>query len=388
MIILIMLFNILMASTFTFSKAALWYISPLTLITVRFLTSGALLLAYLYKTDRKSLSVPMEDWHLFFFIMLIPFYGSFIFDNWSLQFISSSKSCLIYNLMPLLTALIAYIGFRKKISHLQWTTLFFGFAFLLPVLESEGETSLLVELFDNFPVPYIPEAALIISVALAAWGWLLIQHLLLNKKYSLLLVNGVCLFGAGLLGMFHMIVYSIIAAVPTFAVTLIIPPILNGVALSLNTQKKIKEKYLALIKLIVGLMVIIGIIHLGKWLLFPEVSSPTQVYSWQPNEHDYLFKMISTLLPMNISYWVMLCLYVGWLVVGCHIIGYTLYGYLLKRYSATLLAFAGSTIPLIAFGLGHVFLGESLPKGFILSFIGITTSLLIFYSKDQNAKEG
>lgn len=437
MILLILIFNILMASTFTFSKAALWYLSPLVLIMTRFLASGTCLLGYLWCTNPSALYIPLQDWHLFFAVMVIPFYGSFVMDNWSLQFISSSKSCLIYNLMPLISAIIAYIGFKRKVTLFQWFILFFGFASLIPIFQhdpgssfSEGVLtfSYIIEracllfgmmiaifmiwkkqltrlqwiisivgvallliiisnaryIFSYQTVSYIPEAALLISVALAAWGWLLIQHMLLEKKYSLLLVNGIGLFGAGLLSAFHLTIMWLLKTMPQYGPAIIIGQAVFYTSLW-RSEQSISQKYSATLGSIVGFLTVLCVVFMYK---YATNSLPIHINSelWQPNVHDQLFNWLSTIFPLTVSYWVSLTFYVGWLIVACHLIGYTLYSYLLKQYSATFLAFAGTTIPLIAAALGNLFLHEPMPEGFILSFVLMTGSLLLFYKEER--KEG
>jgi drug/metabolite transporter (DMT)-like permease len=298
--------------------------------------------------------------------MLIPFYGAFVLDNWSLQFISSSKSCLIYNLMPLISAIIAYFGFGKKITVFQWTILFFGFASLIPILEINFVS---IDTINAFNITLLPELGLLASVALGAWGWLLIQQLLVNKNYNLLLVNGVGLFGAGLLSGLHLILLWVLKTMPMLLSGSLAGSCVFLISLWRNPEIKTKEKW--------GASLVDPSFVSGVW-------QPTEnLEAWQPNPQDQLFSIISSVLPFNSSYWITLSFYVGWLIVACHLIGYTLYGYLLKQYSATFLAFAGTTIPLLASLLGYVFLNESVPKGFMLSFVLMTASLLLFYSQEK-----
>lgn len=343
--------------------------------------------------------------------------------------------------MPLFTACIAYIAFKKKISPFQWIALFFGFTSLLPILEHGTENALpeaifklshVVEkiigscgiaigffitwkkkltrnqwvlalsstflifvllskipaMFPNQTVSFIPELALLISVGLAAWGWLLIQHMLVEKKYSLLLVNGIGLFGAGLLSGLHMFIAWTIKTIPLlFSFGLIS---LSTLYYSLcRPNQSLQQKYAIFFHTLFGFLVICLISFLLMWLTnsLPDGSyQAIQPTVWQPNEHDHLFAWVSLLVPTSFAYWITILLYIGWLVFACHLIGYSLYSYLLKQYSATLLAFAGGSIPLIASLMGYVFLDESLPKGFIPSFIGISVSLLLFYMQEK--KEG
>ena len=105
--IFVLLFNVLMSLTFTFSKASLLYVSPTFLLTIRFLLAS-LILGVIGKIKDISWQVNENDYKDFFYVSAIPFYLSFVFDNWGLKFVYSSESSLIYNLMPVSTAIIGF----------------------------------------------------------------------------------------------------------------------------------------------------------------------------------------------------------------------------------------------------------------------------------------
>lgn len=70
------------------------------------------------------------------------------------------------------------------------------------------------------------------------------------------------------------------------------------------------------------------------------------------------------------------------IVVLANIIFYNLYGFLLKRYTATFLSFAGFMCPLFAALLGYVFLGETFSPRLVISFVMASIGLLIFYHEE------
>ncbi len=61
---------------------------------------------------------------------------------------------------------------------------------------------------------------------------------------------------------------------------------------------------------------------------------------------------------------------------------YNLYGYLLTRYSATFLAFAGFTCPFFVQFFGWLFLSEPVSKEIILPLCSITLGLFMFYKEE------
>ncbi len=65
-----------------------------------------------------------------------------------------------------------------------------------------------------------------------------------------------------------------------------------------------------------------------------------------------------------------------------NIIGYNLYGYLLKHYSATFMAFAGLITPIFASFFGWVFLGETITWHFFASIALFSVGLTLFYQEE------
>jgi len=78
---------------------------------------------------------------------------------------------------------------------------------------------------------------------------------------------------------------------------------------------------------------------------------------------------------------IMLSGYCMALVIIANIIGYNLYGYLLTRYSATFLSFAGFMTPLFAALLGWLFLGEQVTWHFFATISMVILGLYLFYER-------
>lgn len=72
----------------------------------------------------------------------------------------------------------------------------------------------------------------------------------------------------------------------------------------------------------------------------------------------------------------------GILIIVSNLICYNLYGYLLKRFSATFMSFAGLTTPLFTAFFGWIFLGEVASTAFYLSFSLLFAGLLLFYQEE------
>lgn len=70
------------------------------------------------------------------------------------------------------------------------------------------------------------------------------------------------------------------------------------------------------------------------------------------------------------------------IVFIANIVFYNFYGYLLKKYTATLLSFAGFSCPLFAALFGWLFLGETVHYTFFLSLAVVGIGLYIFYQEE------
>lgn len=70
------------------------------------------------------------------------------------------------------------------------------------------------------------------------------------------------------------------------------------------------------------------------------------------------------------------------LMIVSNILCYNLYGYLLKRFSATFVSFAGFTTPLFTAFFGWFFLGETVSWPFYFSFAIVFGGLFLFYQEE------
>lgn len=73
------------------------------------------------------------------------------------------------------------------------------------------------------------------------------------------------------------------------------------------------------------------------------------------------------------------------LLVISNLVAYNFYGYLLKRFSATFLSFAGFITPLLTALFGWYFLGETISWPFYLSAVIVFSGLLLFYQEELKA---
>lgn len=306
--VLVIILYLLFASTFTLGKAALAYVSPFLFIGMRMILGGSLLLGYYKLVAKQKIVLHKHDYALFLQIIIFHIFCAYTLEFWALEYVTSAKACLLYNLSPFITALFYYFLCAERLTYRQICGLIVGFVGFLPILVAQTP---LEKIGWHFGFISIYEIALIASVTSSAYGWMVVKNLI-NRKYPLILINGISMTGGGILAL-----------------------ILSWITEGLPTIKNVPVAMPELVKLF-GLT--------GEQLI-------------------------------------MLGGYCMALVIIANIIGYNLYGYLLSRYSATFLSFAGFMTPLFAALLGWIFLNEQVTWHFFATMILVVFGLYLFHEK-------
>lgn len=193
---LIVLLYMLFASTFILAKAVLFFIKPLLFIGLRMSLAGALMLGY-YGL-RYGIQIKKGSGKLLAQIIIFHIFIAYVFEFWALQYISSAKTALIYNLSPFITALLAALLTKEFISPKKWIGLLIGFLGLIPWLLSSSACE---DVFGSFASVSLPEVALLIAVTSAAYGWLVVTKLMKEFEYAPVLINGIGMAGGGVLAL-------------------------------------------------------------------------------------------------------------------------------------------------------------------------------------------
>lgn len=316
--LLVLLVYFLLSSTFVIGKAALTYAQPIFLIAVRMGLAGILLLAYLYFFDKKQLKFKKEDLGLFAQIALFHIYLSFVLEFVAYTYVSASKAAFMFNLSPFVTALFAYIFFNERMTGRQWIGMLLGFAGTLPMLMGPGQAAEQASMHIGFLS--LPELCLLGSVVAAAYGWIVMTKLVVNKHYSPIFVNGIGMLCGGFA-----------ALLTSFALEK--KPLLKCVSesMNLNTLKQ---------------------------------------------------TLNTTLFCCTLSDFLIFMGYVLLLILVANIIFYNSYGFLLKKYTPTFLSLVGLLCPLFTAFLGWIFLGEKVTWIFFVSLAVVLLGAYIFYQDE------
>lgn len=170
---------------------------PFYFIAIRMFFAGFILLGY-WKYKGHSLRVAKKDWPLFVQVMLFHIYGAFLLEFWAMQWLTSSKAALLYNLSPFVTALLCYMLFKQKLTMQKWIALCMGFIGMLPIMlyNSYKESQSL-----SFFNVALPDLALLGGVVCACYGWLVVRELSQNRKYHFVQINGIGMWGGGIMAL-------------------------------------------------------------------------------------------------------------------------------------------------------------------------------------------
>lgn len=314
---LIFLLYFLMASTFTLAKTAVSYMHPIYFIGLRMIIAGSGLLGYLawFKPEHWR-SLDSQRWQ-FAQIVIFHIYCAYIFEYWALQYITSSKACLLYNLSPFITALIVYLLFKHKLTAQKWIGLAIGFAAMLPILATHSYQE---DYFSGIGFLSLPELSLLFAVISAAYGWIVMKDLVVNKGYNPMMVNGIGMAGGGIAALLTAFIFEGFCP-----------------------------------------------------FLWPS-SADDRVGAWLMP----LFGATGTTIFMGFA-----CMLA--LIIISNVVGYNLYGNLLRRYSATFLSFAGFMTPFFASLFGWYFLAEPLTMTFFISLAITVIGLYLFYEDEMRA---
>lgn len=190
--ILIILLYLICACTFTIAKATLAFSQPIFYVGVRMIVAGGLLLGISRFFKGASLHVKKGDWLFFAQIIFFNIYCAYVLDLWSLHYITSIESALVFNLSPFAAAAFSYLWFSERLTLKKCIGLLIGSFSIIPLLFSQGEILTL----DTTRI--IPLSMLIISVISSAYGWIVMRELIKVRDYSPLFVNGVGMLGGGI----------------------------------------------------------------------------------------------------------------------------------------------------------------------------------------------
>lgn len=191
--------HFLIASTYSIIKLALEQTTPYVLVTVRLLLGGGILLLLHPLSEIRSYwrdpYFRKTTLNLVFTLAYIPY----MCEYWSMVAVSSIKACLLYNLAPFITAIIAHFVINSHITNRQWIAIIIGCIGSIPILIQDND-SFLLGMTQKFS---LAELIILIAVIVNAYGWIIVEQAQQKRGFPPLLLNGIAMFGGGVVAAIH-----------------------------------------------------------------------------------------------------------------------------------------------------------------------------------------
>jgi drug/metabolite transporter (DMT)-like permease len=204
MSILLFLLCAFSASTFTIGKAALQYTIPMFLIGIRLIVAGIIFLLYYYYKYRELPSLHKHDYWVLAQVSFASFYFAYAMEFWALQYMTSSKTALLYNLSPVIAACFSYVVFNEKMTVKKIIGLAICLLSFFPILIEPEPT----EGHDFFFLS-LPEIALFAAVISFTYGWVIMRKAIKRHFIPTVFVNGVGMVVGGIVSLLTVYIFEI-----------------------------------------------------------------------------------------------------------------------------------------------------------------------------------
>lgn len=185
---LVLLMYALFASVFTIGKVGLDVSEPFFLTGVRMLLAGLAMLGWQVVANPSECRAPFKVWPLLILVAIFNVFITNAFEFWGLQYMLSSKTCLIYSLSPFAAVFLSYLFLGETMSPLKWLGMLIGIAAFIPLfanpwMQTSDQAASSLE--------HWAELALTISAVTAVIGWIFVKKLTIGMHYSALMVNAI-----------------------------------------------------------------------------------------------------------------------------------------------------------------------------------------------------
>lgn len=268
---LVILLFALFANVFTIGKYGLEYSQPFFLVGSRMVFAGALLLGYQFFVDRRKLGMSRADLIPLVLLALFNIYLTNAFEFWGLQYLTSSKTCLIYSLSPFAAALISYMTLGETMTKKKWLGLFIGMVGFIPILVTGSVEE---ESVGHFLYFSWPELAVVCAALSSVYGWILLRKLVTERQRPPVVVNGYSMVLGGIMALLNSGAVEewnpvpVLEAIPFLESAVLLVIISNFICY--NLYGHLLKKYSATFMSFAGFMTPLFTAFFG-WLLLGEV---------------------------------------------------------------------------------------------------------------------
>jgi drug/metabolite transporter (DMT)-like permease len=290
---------------------------PLIIVSGFRMLGAGVILIFLFrkKSPRLNFAYVKQDLLKLFGISLLMMLIPALMKAFALKYMPTSKAAFFGSLDPFVTALYAYFLFNERLNKQKVIGICLGFLGIIILLFT---TSPQEQKHIFWWIISYPEIAALLAMAIGRLGWLFVQKLLRNDRYNAPEINGVTMTLSGLATFFSPFIVSAMYFL--------------GNIFGMSNQSPWEFAYSNFI------------------VDFSKISHPMVL----------IYALIHTMLIGNV-------------------IGYTLYGNLLRHHSATLISLAGFSVPIYIYIYDLLRGTESFSFNFVIAAMVTFSGLLIFY---------
>jgi len=184
--------------SFTIGKLLVEYSQPLFVVGLRMTIGGLVLLAYMRYYKGETFYIYRHNIVRYLQAIIFNIFLPYNLRLWGLQYVTTAKSSLLYNLSPFFTAIFAYLILHERLTILKTIGLIIGFLGTIPLLIGNTGAADVGSYLSFLPTA---ELAVVGSVASLSYSLIIVQRLAKDEKSPSYFIMGLSMFFGGLLSL-------------------------------------------------------------------------------------------------------------------------------------------------------------------------------------------
>ncbi len=166
------------------------YAQPIFFTGIRMACAGSILLLYIAFRHRERLFIKAIHIKPLLVLTLCNIYLTNVCEAWGLLYLSSVKTCFIYNLCPFFSAIISYFALGETLSAKKILGFLIGFLGFIPLLLEKSDHESLLGGFSCFSWA---ELSLVTAALATVIGWIYMRKLV-QMNFCPIAANGISMF--------------------------------------------------------------------------------------------------------------------------------------------------------------------------------------------------
>lgn len=189
------MFQFLYGLSLPLQKYIFFISAPFFATGIRMVFAGIGLLSFAVFIQKCNY-VGKDNFWIYIRLIFCGMYGKYLLRSWALLYLPVAKIAFLFLMTPFITVLVSSFWYKEKLLMQQWIGLLLGFGGVLSLIILKTPTEFL---YKELCYVSLPELALCGSILFHVYSMITISELINKKKESPIIVNGVRMFGGGLL---------------------------------------------------------------------------------------------------------------------------------------------------------------------------------------------